>query len=137
MDRDGHWEAFLVLATEEGTGVPYLISAKCLVTGNFTSYGEAILHHLNTVRITDSYRTLQTAMPGVRILDNLGSHRAQPASLSKVYYFRSNLVRVPDSLPVYAPKEIFQLTEIGMSFEKFLGLTKDERESLLHANIHR
>lgn len=131
VDRNGHWEAFLLLAREERTGVPYLISTKCLVTGNFTSHGEAILHSLNTIRLTDSYGTLQRALPGVNILGNIGSHRAQPDSSSKLYYFNADLVKVPDTLPVYAPENIFQLNDINISFGQFLGLTKDERERLL------
>lgn len=129
---NGEVSAFLVLAEDEGVGVPYLISARCMIKGEYTSQGEAILHHLNTIRLVDSRRMLQRFLPEVAISNNLLTDQPVPSSNSKLYYFTSSIERVPNSTKtVYIPLKIHQLTNMNLSFESFLELSKDERVRLL------
>ncbi len=131
IDREGAFAAFLVLAREDRVAVPYLVSAKCLVAG-YTSYGEATLHHLNTIRLDDSFDTLQRALPGLAISGNVITDLPTPSSDSRIYYFRARLARAPDRYrTVYAPRNIIELRAMDMSFERFLGLSREEREGLL------
>jgi hypothetical protein len=128
----GEIVAFLVLAQDGQIGVPYLVSATCMVSGEYSSYGEAVLHKLNTIIMTDSYGSLQRAFPNVKISNNLRTDQPVPSSDDKMYYFRAHFAEV--SVPyktVYAPKDIVELTDVNMTFVHFLGLSKEQREALL------
>lgn len=131
----GEIVAYLVLAQDGGVGVPYLISTNCMVSEGYSSYGEAVLHKLNTFLITNSYGTLQRAFPKVKISDNVRTDQPVPSSDSRIYYLRARLteVAVPYKV-VYAPKHIAELTDMNMTFEHFLGLSKDQRETLLNGH---
>jgi hypothetical protein len=132
FDQRGDFAAFLVLARDDRMAVPYLVSAACLVTGDYSSQGEATLHVLNTIRLSDSYGSLQRAMPELDIVDNISSDLPLPSSDSKVYYMRARIVVVPnDYRTVYAPRDVFQLSQLNLPFGTFLELSTNDRESLL------
>lgn len=121
-----------MLAEGDKVAVPYLVSAKCLIDGEYSSYGEATLHHLNTIRLVDSYGRLQQAVRNLTISGNVVSDQPMPSSNSKVYFFKANLIQVPDThRNVYAPKRIISMTDTGNRFEEFLSFSEKEREELL------
>lgn len=131
INRDGDLSAFLVLAQEGRIAVPYPISAKCVVNGNYSSYGEGVLHHLNAVRIVDSYGTLQRALPTLKLSNSTISDQPVPYPHSKMYYFRVKIRNVPDKyMTIYEPIHILELIDLKLSFEAFLNLSVAERQSL-------
>lgn len=131
IDQSREVVAYLVFARNEQLAIPYLISVKCVVEG-YNSYGEATLHMLNTIRVADDYGTLQRAFPNVTIADNVPSDQPLPSSDSKVYYIRMELAKSPGShVNVRAPNKIVKLSDTNVTFEIFLGLSKDQREQLL------
>ncbi|HYG48434.1 MAG TPA: hypothetical protein VD846_10905 [Allosphingosinicella sp.] len=132
IDQNGEISAFLVLAEEGNMRVPYLISARCMIEGDYSSQGEAVLHHLNTIRLVDSRGTLQRILPKMLISNNLRTDQPVPSSGSELYYFRAETERMPHSNKnVYVPLKIHQFTKLNMPFEKFLALSKNDRISLL------
>lgn len=132
FDRQGDFVAFLALARDGQLAVPYFVSTNCLVRG-YTSYGEATLLHLGTIRMIDSHGSLQRAFPEVRLSGNVRTDLPLPSSDSKLYYFRAQLATVPsEHIVIYAPRNITQLTDMNMQFERFLGLSREEREGLLN-----
>lgn len=132
FDQSGDFVAFLVLAREDRVAVPYLISINCLVSGGYSSNGEATLLHLDAIQMVDSYGSLQRAFPGVVISNNVRTDQPVPSSGSKLYYFRARFARVPDRYAtVYAPRDVVELTDMNMHFERFLDLSRQERQRLL------
>lgn len=133
IDRHGDLVAFLILAREDNIAVPYLVSIKCLVSGTYSSDGEAVIHHLNTIRILDSEGSLQRALPDVMLSDNIRTDQPVPSSNSKLYYFRAKVRRIQDpSKTIYVPGKTIKLTDAGMSFEQFLDLPREQRISLMN-----
>ena len=131
-DGNGDFAAFLILARADDFAVPYLVSARCLVEGTYSSYGEAIIHHLNEIRIVDSSDLLQHAFEEDVVLDNIRTDLPMPSSDSRLYSFRARLTTVPDPYRVvYSPSNIIEMTEMNLTFERFLSLSKEERENLL------
>lgn len=131
FNKDGILEAFLVVAQEGRIAVPYLISAKCTVRENYSSYGEGVLHHLNAIRMIDLHGRLQQALPTLTLSDNTISDQPVPSSNSKIYYFRAKVRKVPDKyMVIYTPVNIVQFTDMEMSFEAFLKLPMTERQNL-------
>lgn len=131
-DAQGGFAAFMVLAADGRIAVPYLISANCLVDGPYTSNGEAILHHLNAIYLTDTDGRLQASLPRISIVSNLDSDQPAPSSSSRIFYFRARLRRVPnDNKIIYVPETVMELSELNMTFEHFLGLSREQREQLL------
>lgn len=132
VDERGNLVAFLVLAQEGQVAVPYLISSKCLVDGTYSSDGEAVLHHLNTISLIDLDGSLHRAFPDVTLSDNLRSDQPVPSSDSSLYYFKSQVRRIQDSSKtIYVPGKIVDLSLLKMSFEQFLDLPRDRRISLM------
>lgn len=132
--KDGSFVAFLAFGKENNQEVPYLISTNCLVTGNHTSYGEAILLHFHTIRMTDKHGQLQSRFPELDITDNLSNHQKFPLPDSNVYYFKAHLKKVSfSSFAVYSPYIIESVSNINISFERFLGLSHEDREALLES----
>lgn len=132
FDQSGNFVAFLVLAQDDRVAVPYPISTNCLVNGGYSSNGEATLLHLDAIQMVDSYGNLQRAFPGVIISNNVRTDQPVPSSGSKLYYFRARFARVPDRYAtVYAPRDILELTDMNMYFERFLALSREQRQRLL------
>lgn len=132
LNERGEMVAFLVLAREGEIAVPYLISLRCLVDGTYSSDGEAVLHHLNTIRMLDLYGELQHSFTDVTLSDNLRSDQPVPSSNSIMYYFRAEVRRVRSkSKVVYAPYKLMNLNRLGITFEQFLELPRDQRQSLM------
>lgn len=124
-------EAFLVLANEDRAVVPYLVSSKCLVNDNYSSEGEATLHHLNAVRLSDSRGTLRQALKLKMVSDNVSTDQPLPSSSSKVYYISGKVIQKTYlGVSTYTFTSIKNLSDSGISFEKFLGLTSTARQSL-------
>lgn len=132
LDQRGNLVAFLALARSDRSAVPYLISAKCLVSG-YSSYGEAMIEVLNTTRIVDLHGSLQRAFPNIIILNNVSTDLPLPSSDSNLYFFRARFTVVPDAhgMVIYAPDDVLELRRVNLSFEEFLGLSKSQREGLL------
>lgn len=134
-DRDGYFVAFLVLAEDSRVVVPYAVSTKCLVNGDYSSYGEAVLHHLNTILLVDSFQTLQSRLPGVIVSDNVRSDQPMPSSESPLFYFKAKLARVHNPYKmVYAPQRIEAMKKTDVTFDKFLSMSLEQRKSFLKAN---
>jgi hypothetical protein len=132
FDREGDFVAFLALARDDRLAVPHFISTKCLVNGDYDSDGEATIRNLGTISMVDSYRSLQRAFPTVIMSDNVRTDLPLPSSDSKLYYFRAELRTLPRSYDtVYAPQNIVELTDMHMSFEHFLNLSREQRQRLL------
>jgi hypothetical protein len=130
-DQDGIVTGYLTFGRNGQLAVPYLVSANCMVKG-YSSYGEAVLHMLNTIRIADEYGTLKRAFPNIIISDNVLSDQPMPSSDSKMYYIRVHLSKSNGSYSnVLAPNRILELSDVSITFESFLGLSKDDREQLL------
>lgn len=124
-------EAFLVAASEDGVVVPYLISSRCLVSEDYTSQGEATLHHLNAVRVSDSRGTLRRALKVKAVVDNVSTDQPLPSSTSKVYYIRGHVnQQVYTSMTVYNFTDIINLYDSNLSFERFLEFNGEGRQSL-------
>jgi hypothetical protein len=124
--------AFLVLAREGRIAVPYLISVRCLVDGAYSSDGEAVLHHLNTIRILDLKGNLQRSLPEIVLSDTLRSDQPVPSSNSMVYYINAQISQVKDpSKTIYVPDRVVDLQSLGISFEQFLDLPRDQRKNLM------
>jgi hypothetical protein len=132
LDQRGNLVAFLALARSDRSAVPYLISAKCLVSG-YSSYGEAMIEVLNTTRIVDSHGALQRAFPNTTILNNVSTDLPLPSSESDLYFFRARFTVVPDAhgMVIYAPRDVLELTKVNLSFDEFLGLSESQRAGLL------
>lgn len=132
FDQRGDFVAFLVLAKRDRVAAPHLISTNCLVNGGYPSNGVATILHLGTIRMADSYGSLQRAFPQIIISDNIRTDRPLPHPDSKLYYFRARLrtVTYPHGV-VYAPRNIVELADMNMSFEHFLDLSREQRERLL------
>jgi hypothetical protein len=134
IDRDGDLSSYLVLAQEEGSVTPYLISSNCIAADGYTSDGEGILHNLNAVRMTDAHGQLQRRMSNVTVLGNTGPDLPQPSSPNKVFYLKARSVQIAHpSMTLYAPVNIKKLIDMNVNFERFLELTRKERERLLQA----
>lgn len=132
INQDGSLEAFLVLAQEGRTAVPYLISTKCTVKGDYSSYGEGILHHLNAVRMVDSHGSLQRALPTLIMSDSTISDQPVPYPNSKMYHLKAKVNRLPDKyMVIYTPVSIMEFADMNMSFETFLELSRNERQNLV------
>lgn len=134
-DQHGNVIGYLVLSKKEQLATPYLISAKCLVQG-YSSYGEATLHMLNTIRLIDEYGAIKKSFPNVTISDNVVSEQRIPSSASEVYYVRLRLVKLqgrPEN--IHAPTKILELSNTNINFEYFLGLSLVQRENLLMSRL--
>jgi hypothetical protein len=131
---NGHneFQSFIAIAQEDDEGVPYAISSNCMVTAGYTSSGEATLHLLNTIRMIDTFGTIQRLIPNLNVSDNVRSDQPMPSSDSKIYFFRAHFTRIPDEHSViYAPRNVVELTDTGVSFEQFLDMAATDREHLL------
>jgi hypothetical protein len=132
FDRQGHLVAFLVVAKEGEVAVPYTTSARCLVEEGGSSYGEEIILHLNAVPVRDEYGQLQRVMKSVRLGDSTITDQLSPTSNSQVYFLRARAKKIVRPFTtVYAPTEIIDFYRVEPNFERFLGLSKGEREKLL------
>lgn len=132
INEHGDLEAFLVLAREGRTAVPYLISVRCLVDGAYSSDGEAVLHHLNTIRILDLNRSLSHSLPGVVLSDNLRSDQPVPSSDSVMYYFSARVKQINNpSKTIYVPDKVINIQDLGMTLERFLDLPRSQRKDLM------
>lgn len=131
VDRNGNLSAYLILAQEGDLATPYLVSTNCIVEDNYSSDGEGILHNLNVVRMTDTHRRLQRKMPKVKVIGNTGPHLPHPSSANKVFYINARSMQIPhSSMTLYAPVDIRQLIDTNVNFERFLELSRKEREAL-------
>lgn len=131
FNEGGYFEAYLVVGGDNEARAPYVVSTRCLVN-DFSNNGEATIYYLDKIRLVDSNGALDRALPGANFTDTLRSHPPQPTSSSSVYYMRATVSEVPGPFPgIYAPVSIGKLADIGMSFERFLGLSREERERLL------
>ena len=121
-----------MLARDRELGVPYVVSENCLVTGNYSSDGEATLHVLNTILLVDSHGSIQRAFPEANIVDNARSDLPLPSSDSEVYYFRTTIDITQNELgAIYRPRTIIELTKLDLDFEEFLQLSREDRGRLL------
>ncbi|MFL5552164.1 MAG: hypothetical protein ACJ770_05080 [Gemmatimonadaceae bacterium] len=131
FDRSGGFAAFLVLAQNGRVVVPYPVSARCMVNGKYTSDAEAILHHLNAIRLVDSDRVLARKLPGTVVANNLKSEQSAPSPESKVYYTTAKLVKIRHYYEgVYRLERIDSMEDTGISFGNFLEMSIDDREKL-------
>ena len=131
FDSRGDFVAFLAFGRGGRIAVPDFVSTKCLVSGH-GSDGESIISHLGTIRMIDSYGSLQRVFPHVIISDNVRTDQPLPSSESRLYYVRMRLARVPGTpRAVYAPRNILELTDMNMSFLHFLNLSREQRGRLL------
>jgi hypothetical protein len=132
FDEGGNFVAFLILANEGRLAVPHLVSAKCIVNEGYSSYGESIILHMGTVHIDDRSGSLQRELPGMTISDSTVTDDPLPRSTDKVYYLRARVTRLPDAaLFIYSSDRVIELRDTHISFEQFLGLSREDRETLL------
>lgn len=131
-DEQGNFSSLMVLAQRGKVATPYVVSAKCFVDEDYSSYGEGVLHHLDAVLLIDTSGQLQQAIPGLSISDNVRSHQPMPASDAKLYYLRAKAARAAvSSRPSYEVGRVEELRDTGMSFEQFLSLPQKDRENML------
>lgn len=131
INHAGNLDAFLVLAEEGGIAVPYLISTKCEVSDNYSSYGEGVLHNLNAVRLVDMNKRLHNMLPQLEISDSTVSDQPKPSSHSKMYFFEARVNRIQDNyMVIYTPTKIHNLTDLNIPFASFLGLTAGKRQNI-------
>ena len=124
--------SFLVIARDGQFAVPYMVSANCIISGEYSSFGEALIHHLTEIELTDSSAVLGRAFPELVVSDNIQTDLPLPSSDSKVYYFRGRLVAVSDrDRSRYSIRSISELTDTQVTFEHFLSLSRDGRASLI------
>jgi len=130
-DASGKLMALLVIAEYEGEAVPYVVSSSCIADGNYSSYGVGILLHLNALRIDDSNGALKKVFPSLNIVGNVATDLPMPSSGSKVYYFKSNIEKIPfPSGNAYAVTQIQSAADTGRSFDQLLGMSLKDRELL-------
>jgi hypothetical protein len=102
-----------------------------MVNEDYTSSAEAVLHHLNTVQLVDSYGALKRELPGTIISDSLKSDQRAPYPNSKVYYLTAKLAKIRYRYDgVYALETVNSLKDTGISFKRFLEMSLVEREKL-------
>ncbi len=131
FDRSGTFSAFLVLAQDGRVVVPYPVSSRCMVDGDYTSNAEALLHHLNAVELLDSYGALKKILPSVIVSNSIKSDQPAPSPNSKVYYFNAQVTEIRYYYKgVYALKFVNSMVDTGISFDRLLEMSADEREKL-------
>lgn len=135
IDRDGYLATFLILAEDNKVIVPYAVSSKCWIRGDYANDGEAILHHLNTIRVVDTEGVLQSTLPQLTVSDTLRSDQPMPSSNSKIYYLKARVSRLSDTkLIAYTITNVKEFNYLNIYFDRFLGLSKTEREQLVSAS---
>lgn len=133
FSNNGKFSALLVLADNKSTLVPYFISSKCFVKDNYSNYGESVLHHLNEIRMDDTYGNFSKAFPGKNVSTNAKSDQPMPSSMSKLYFFEAKVDKIIDSpFTVYSPKQILLMENTGYHFEDFLGMTLEQRNDVIN-----
>lgn len=130
FDHDQEFSSFLVISREDDVGIPYFISVNCLVDGEYSSNGEATLLHLKAIRMNDESGVLQRGFPGITIVGNVATDLPTPTSEAPVFYFRGHLRAAGGTPTVYFPESITRLTDTGIPFERFLGLSREQRDRL-------
>ena len=132
--KDESFRAFLVLGKDNSYAVPHFLSVNCMIKGNFSSYAEATILHVGTIRMLDSHRLIQGRFPSLRIGGNVATDQPFPSADSELYYFRADLEKVAHPYQkVYTPSKIKKMVGVGTSFDRFLRLSPSERETLLNS----
>lgn len=124
--------AFLVLSDNGDYSTPYVISARCEVSGEYQSYGEFVLRHLEDVNFMNSARVLENSLNVSRIRDNEASDQMTPDSQSVVYYISADASRATTSSDTYYQlRHVLSVQRTGLSFRSFLSLSQEDRRSLV------
>ncbi len=131
FNDSGEITSFMVLAEEAGTAVPYLVSARCMLTEGYSSYEEAMVHKLNTILLMDYSGLIQSRFPQIRILSNIATDGPVPYPDSKVYYFQSSVSHsYIHGKKVYTPTSLRSLVNTDIRYLDFLRLSVQERTKL-------
>lgn len=128
----GNFTAFVVLSDNGDYSTPYVISARCEVSGEYQSYGEFVLRHLEDVKFMNSASALENALNVSRIRDNEASDQATPDPQSVVYYISADASRATTSSDTYYQLlHVLSVQRTDISFRSFLSLSQEDRGSLV------
>jgi len=137
-DSDGDFVSFLTFSNSGDTIIPYLISAKCLVQGGYSSDGESVLLNINTARVIEPTTSFEQAFPHKKLASPTPSDQPLPSSASKIYYIKARGgYRMDGKRTHFQPSAVVRLRDMGMHFDHFLGLSREGRADFLKAAEHR
>src|SRR3954466_10630109 len=127
-DSEGDFASLLTFSDNGASVVPYLISAKCLIDGEYSNDGESILLNINTVRVIEPSRAFQHAFPDKALSNPTRSDQPLPSSASKIYYIKARGGYKKDGQRViFQPAVVVRVRDMGMTFDRFLGLSRGSR----------
>jgi hypothetical protein len=138
IDANGYLSAFLAFADDTKYSIPYVMSASCLVGGDYASDGESILLNLGKGKMVEPTSALQQAFPNVVLVDPRLSDQPLPSSSSRVYFIQAGGKEVRDGLrSIFKPTRVVQAEDTGVRFEKFLDLSRAARAELRNSRFVR
>lgn len=129
-NKEGQFDALLVLAVEDQEGFPYFVSSRCIVRSDGMSLGGSMLNSLNVIQIVDQRGKIERFFPYLTITDNVRTDLPPPTSTSGVFLFEAQVSKLPGHPDILIIEDVKKVQKLNAQFSDLLKMSVKERSEL-------
>lgn len=132
----GQFEAFLVVAETEARGIPYFVSARCMVNSSFPNFRVSTLEMINAIQVRDPGEPIEDKINKGNLRDNIDTDLPAPGDDDDVYVFVGRLDHVKDAPSgIYVIEEVRLARKLDMPFRSLVETDPMERFNLFRSRL--